>query len=281
MKLTDTHCHLDIEQFDTDRGAVIERARAAGVGRILIPGLTLAGSRSAIEMSKANPLLYNAIGIHPNDAAGWDDNSISRLRALAAGNQKVVAIGEVGLDYYWDSVPHPAQITILKEQLALAAEVKLPVILHCREQADAEKGSCQDDLLELLEEWVDALAGSGMEQPHPLEARPGVLHSFSGSLESAQHAIRMGFFIGVTGPVTYKNADRRRQMVAGLPLDRVLIETDAPYLAPHPYRGKRNEPAFVAHIADKIAEIRSRTPQEIAAVTSSNAARLFAWGETD
>jgi TatD DNase family protein len=187
-----------------------------------------------------------------------------------------VAIGEIGLDYYWKISTREDQIDILKSQLALALELQLPVVLHCREEGDLRNGACADDLIKILEEWVANLKSAG----NPLQHRPGVLHSFSGSFENAQRAINLGFFIGVTGPVTYKNAENRRKVTAGLPLEKLLIETDAPFLAPHPYRGKRNEPAFVANIADKIAEIKSCTPQEVAAVTTKNAARLFAWEET-
>jgi TatD DNase family protein len=146
------------------------------------------------------------------------------------------------------------------------------VILHCREQGDAEGGPCAEDLLSILSDWS--------RERSAMSWNPGVLHSFSGSLADARSAIEMGFCIGVTGPITYKNADSRRQTVAALPLEHLLIETDAPYLAPQPHRGKRNEPAYVAHIADKIAAILSISLQEVVAVTAQNAARLFSWGET-
>jgi TatD DNase family protein len=144
-------------------------------------------------------------------------------------------------------------------------------VLHARERGDADSGPCLADLLNLLEGWLPA--GGGISWP------PGVLHSFSGTLEIARRALDLGFYIGITGPVTYKNAEARRQLVAALPLDRILIETDSPYLAPHPHRGQRNEPAYVAHIADKIAAVRSTTTEEIAVVTGENAARLFSWGD--
>ena len=180
------------------------------------------------------------------------------------------------MDYYWNKSTHEDQITILKEQLNLAAELELPVVIHSREKDDAEQGACTEDLIKILEEWVSALK-SGNEA---LAQRPGVLHSFSGSIETAKRAIELGFYIGVTGPITYKNAEQKRQVISNLPVERLLIETDAPYLTPEPYRGKRNEPAFVLHIADKIAEIKSHTPQEVVAATTENAARLFSWGES-
>jgi TatD DNase family protein len=271
--LTDTHCHLDLDQFDEDRQAVIRRAQEAGLRRILIPGLTVTSSRAAVDLANSHPMIYAAIGVHPNDATTWEGQTISTLKQLAAASPKIAAIGEIGLDYYWNSSPPDVQIRILNAQLELASDLRLPVVLHCREKGDAEHGPCAEDLLNILEDWV-------ARRESVVEA-PGVLHSFSGTLETAKRAIRLGFYIGVTGPVTYSNAAQKRAVVAGLPLERLLIETDAPFLAPSPHRGRRNEPAFVSHIADKIAEIHSRTPQEVAAITTANAARLFSWGETD
>ena len=152
--------------------------------------------------------------------------------------------------------------------------MELPVVIHSREKDDAEQGACAEDLIQILEEWVSGLRSRN----EALAQKPGVLHSFSGSLETAKHAVNLGFYIGVTGPITYKNAEQKRQVISNLPLERLLIETDAPYLTPEPHRGKRNEPAFVIHIADKIAEIKSRTPQEVAAATTENAARLSLLG---
>ncbi|MGZ6316351.1 MAG: TatD family hydrolase [Anaerolineales bacterium] len=268
--LTDTHCHLDSDAFDLDRPAVIERALQAGVTRILIPGVTLESSRRALELAGQYPALFAAIGIHPTDPDTLDDHALAVLRTLAE-SPRVVAIGEIGLDYYWVTDPekHAQQREALRAQLMLAQELRKPVVIHAREKEDASDGPCAQDLLSILEQWA---------QPSPA---PGVLHSFSGSLETARRALELGFYIGVTGPVTYKNAAYRREVIAAIPLDRLLIETDSPYLAPHPYRGKRNEPAYVTHIADKIAEIQSRTPQEVVAVTGINAARLFSWGEAD
>jgi TatD DNase family protein len=276
MTLTDTHCHLDLEQFDADRDAVIQRAINAGVTRILIPSLTGTSSRAAVKLAESNPMLYAAVGVHPNEAETWDGQTISALKELAAQSLKVVAIGEIGLDYYWNKSPRQEQISILKEQLNLAAELELPVVIHSREKDDAEHGGCAEDLIKILEEWVSGLGSRNEALAQP----PGVLHSFSGSSETAKRAIHLGFYIGVTGPITYKSAEKKRQVIGNVPLERLLIETDAPYLTPEPHRGKRNEPAFVNHIADKIAEIKSRTPQEVASATSKNAARLFSWGES-
>lgn len=269
--LTDTHCHLDLDKFDSDRETVIQRAIQAGLTRILIPALTLDSSRAAVKLADSHPMLFAAIGVHPNDALTWNDKTRAGLKELAAASKKIVAIGEIGLDYYWNDAPHHVQQKILREQLTLAEELNLPVVIHLREKDDAERGECASDLMKILEDWAGR-SKSGKE------AR-GVLHSFSGSIEIAQAAIRLGFYIGVTGPVSYKNADKKRQVIARLPLDRLLIETDAPFLAPIPHRGKRNEPAFVSHIADKIAEIHSHTPQKVAMLTTKNASRLFSWGE--
>jgi TatD DNase family protein len=274
MALTDTHCHLDLHQFDEDRAAAIERAEKAGLVRILIPAISVASSLSVIELAESRPRLYAAIGVQPNESLSWDNASIAALRELAA-NPKVMAIGEIGLDYYWEAAPHDHQQRVFHAQLDLAAELELPVVIHLREKDNAVEGPCFEDAMSILEGWV---AGLGVDK-EALRKNPGVLHSFSGSLETAQRAIGLNFYIGITGPVTFKNAQQKQEMVAGLPLEHLLIETDAPYLAPHPHRGKRNEPAFVSEIADKIAQLQSRSREEVAAVTTSNAARLFSWGE--
>ena len=287
MLLTDTHCHLDIHKFNDDREAVIQRAVEAGLTRILIPALDWTSSLAAVKLAESHPMIFAAVGFHPTDLQTWDDDSIGNLRTLiespsplgrgARGEEKIVAIGEIGLDYYWvkEADQQARQREVFIEQLALAKEVNKPVIIHMREADDAWFGPASADLLEILNAWhADLIA-----ENHPLAERPGVLHSFNGSLETAQKALALNFYIGVTGPVTYKNAEQKRQVISQLPLDRLLIETDAPFLAPVPHRGKRNEPAYVRHIADKIAEIHSKHPAEIAAYTSQNAARLFAWGD--
>jgi TatD DNase family protein len=188
---------------------------------------------------------------------------------------KVVAVGEIGLDYYWvkETDKRAIQREILKRQLAFAEVVNKPVIIHMRDEKDAWFGDASADLLEILSEWY----GDLMVKNPALAERPGVLHSFNGTLETAQKAISLNFFIGVTGPVTYKNAEEKRRIIASLPLDCLLIETDSPFLAPVPHRGKRNEPAFVVEIADKIAQVQSRSMEEVAAATTANAARLFQW----
>jgi TatD DNase family protein len=274
LLLTDTHCHLDLHQFDEDRAAVIERAEKAGLVRILIPAISVTSSLSTIKLAESHPMLFAAIGVQPNESLTWDNASIAALRELAA-NPKVVAIGEIGLDYYWEAAPHDHQQRVFRAQLDLAAELELPVVIHLREKDDAAEGPCFEDAMSILEEWV---AGLGADK-EALRTNPGVLHSFSGSLATAQRAIGLNFCIGVTGPVTFKNAPRKQEMFSKIPLEHLLIETDAPYLTPHPHRGKRNEPAFVSEIADKIAQLQSRSREEVAAITTSNAARLFSWGE--
>lgn len=282
MTLTDTHCHLNFEKFDTDRKSVIQRALETGITRILIPSIDLASSLEAVLLAKSHPNLYAAIGIHPSGAALWDAQTIPSMEELLSPahadtevDGKVAAIGEIGLDYYWDAAPHDLQKSVLRAQLDFAARSGLPVVIHLREAEDADDGPCADELLAILEEWVAGLRASNA----PLRERPGVLHSFSGSPETAERAIKLGFYIGVTGPVTFKDADRRRALIQALPLDRLLIETDAPFLTPAPKRGHRNEPAFVRYIADKIGELHSISPDEAAARTTANAQRLFAWGE--
>ncbi len=273
--LTDTHCHLDSEAFERDRAAVVDRALAAGLARVLTPGTNLSSSARCIEIAAQHPCVYAAVGIHPTEMEPVSSQSIDRLRELAR-RPRVVAIGEIGLDYYWvtDQAQRGREREWLQVQLLLASELQKPVVLHAREHADAHHGPCMEDLLKLLEDWL-----LGLQTQARRPALPGVLHSFSGSLDAAERALALGFFIGVTGPITYKNAEARREIIARLPLDHLLIETDAPFLAPVPQRGKRNEPAYVTHIADKIADVQSRTVEEVVAVTGDNAARLFSWGE--
>ena len=289
--LTDTHCHLDFNKFDEDRVAVLQRALDAGVTRILIPALNYESSLAGIKLAESHPNIFAAVGFHPTDLDKWEDSSIEKLRSLIldsgsllpkpqeralAFQNKILAIGEIGLDYYWVKEPdkQATQRNILKQQLKLAQDVNKPVIIHMREENDAWFGQASIDLLNILSEWHQELRA----QNHPLKDKPGVLHSYNGNLETAQKALQLNFYIGVTGPVTYKNADEKRNIIKQLPFTQLLIETDAPFLTPIPHRGQRNEPAFVAHIADKIAEIHLTTREQIAEITSANANRLFGWG---
>lgn len=274
MQLTDTHCHLDFHKFNEDRETVIQRARDAGVTRFLVPGLDHVSSRAAVALAEAHEDIFAAVGFHPTDLDKFSESTFAKVRVLAA-NPKVVAIGEIGLDQYWvkEEAKRKEQAEILRSQLAFAEEVGKPVVIHMREEGDAWFGSASVELMEILGEWIRGLSATN----HPLKERPGVLHSFNGTLETAQKAIELGFFIGVTGPVTYKNAEVKRHIIRQLPLERLLIETDSPFLAPVPHRGNRNEPAFVREIADKIAQTHSRNLEEVATITTANAARLFLW----
>jgi TatD DNase family protein len=310
LKLTDTHCHLDLEAFDKDRMVVIQQALNSGVERILIPALNGESSIKVTSLSTSHANLFAAIGFHPTEAGKWEKNSANQLKEIwldslirrdepfqqipgefeikvfdpadQVGNnqseryssRKIVAVGEIGLDYYWESAAHDIQHSVLRQQLDLAQDLNLPVILHSREKNDALEGNCMDDLLGFLEIWMKDRAQA---QPNSVDT-PGVLHSFSGSMEAARRAIEMNFMIGVTGSVTYRKSNRRQEIIAALPLERLLIETDAPFQSPTPQRGKRNEPAFVRYIADKIAEIKMTTPERVADITTANAARIFGWG---
>ncbi len=273
MRLTDTHCHLDYHKFNADRAEVILRARNAGVEKILIPGLDHKSSEDAVGLAESNLEMYAAVGFHPTDLIEFNLQTFEKVKELAL-HPKVVAIGEIGLDYYWvkDLNERAVQREALKQQLQFAKEINKPVILHMREENDEWFGAASIDLLEILSEWQNSLSGS-------LKEKPGVLHSFNGTLETAQKALALNFYIGVTGPVTYPKAERKREVIKQLPLGKILIETDAPFLSPVPHRGERNEPAYVRHIADKIGEIHLKSPAEIADFTTANAARLFAWGD--
>ena len=273
--LTDTHCHLDLNKFEPDRESVIQRALEAQLERMLIPGLDLESSQAAIGLAGSHPAIYAAVGFHPTDLDKFSEKAFDEIQKLAT-HPRVVAVGEIGIDYYWvnERQERTFQTEILRRQLDFAASVNKPVIIHMREEEDVWFGQASIDLIQILREWHKRLVADS----HPLAEKPGVLHSFNGTLETAQNAMDLNFYIGVTGPVTYKNAEEKRQIIRQLPLERLLIETDSPFLTPVPHRGKRNEPAFVAYIADKIAEIHMTTREQVAKITTSSAARLFGWG---
>ena len=206
--------------------------------------------------------MFAAVGVHPNEGASWDADTISKL-TLLAGNKSVVAIGEIGLDYYREKVDPATQARIFKDQLALAAELELPVIFHSRNSSD--------DLYTILSEWCAHLE----KARSPLAKRPGVLHAFEGDAAAPDRFFKLNFFFGVGGPITYKNALDRQALVTHLPIERILLETDAPFLTPQPYRGQRNEPAHIQIIAEQIARLKAVSLEDIALATTKNAAFLF------
>lgn len=260
----DTHCHLDFRAFESDRQAVIDDASVNGISKILNPGINVDSSRAAVEIADAYPAVYAAVGVHPNDAKSWSLSTLSSLKKFAQ-HPKVRAIGEIGLDYYRDYSPHELQKEIFRVQLDLAAQLALPIVIHNR-NADV-------DMFQMLSEWQSEL----VRTQNPLAERPGVLHSFSSDLDKAKRAVSWNFYIGITGPVTFKKAAALQDIVREIPIESLLIETDAPFLTPHPHRGKRNEPSHVRFIAGKIAEIKEISIEEVGQLTSENAERLFKW----
>lgn len=258
--LIDSHAHLDSSDFDADRRQAVERAGAEGVRLIVNPGADLPSSRKAVELAAHNwdgVEIYAAVGVHPHDAGTLDAGALDELRRLAQDGPKVVAVGEIGLDYYRDLSPRSQQRRAFESQLALAQELRLPVIVHDRD--------AHDDLIAILEAWL-----KGAPEP------PGVvLHCFSGDVALAEKSLALGFYLGVGGPVTYRNARKLPEVVQAAPLERLLLETDCPYLPPHPHRGKRNEPAYVALVAEEVARIKGKPVEEVAAVTTANVQKFF------
>lgn len=253
--LIDSHCHLNFKIFDEDRLEVVARAKAAGVSGFINPGTDLADSRQVVALAEQIPALYAAVGFHPNAAAACDEAALDQLHELA-GSPRVVAIGEIGLDYYWDEAPRPTQQQVFEKQLALARALAKPVIIHQRDSAA--------DTMAVLRRWAAAGDHPGL-----------VLHSFSGDRAMAEEAIELGFYIGISGPVTFKNARDLPEIVATLPADRLLVETDAPFLTPHPFRGKRNEPAHVKLVAERIAQLQQRSFEAMSRQLTENTVRLF------
>ena len=255
MGLADSHCHLDDRQFDTDRPEVIERAREAGVSYLLAIG-TGDGPpdlEAAIRIAERHAPIYATVGIHPNDAAKATPDTFRRLESLLR-HHKVKAMGEIGLDYHW-GVPKETQIPVFREQLAIAADAQLPIVIHTRD-------AWSDTLEELRTHWTP----TGL---------PCLLHCFTGDAEQARECLDLGFHLAFGGVTTFPKSHGIREAVRVTPIDRLLLETDSPYLAPAPYRGKRNEPAYVAHTAKVVAEIRGISVEELAAKTTGNFERLF------
>lgn len=253
----DSHAHIDGPEFDADRDEVIARARSAGVSTILNVGTGDPHSGAferAVELGKTHESIYTAIGTHPHDARLYDDRAEGRIKSLI-DSERVIAWGEIGLDFHYDNSPRDVQVSVFKRQLRAARECNLPVVIHTRE-AEAET-------IEILRSDYD-----GAE-------RRGVFHCFSGSRELAQRAVELGFMISFSGIVTFKKAEELREIARQVPLDRLLIETDCPYLAPMPYRGKRNEPAYVVEVARCLAGLHGLNIESIARVTTENFQRLF------
>ena len=250
--LVDSHAHLEMDEFDGDREAVIRRAQESGVDCIVTVGLNLEDSRKAVALAERYSSIYASVGVHPHDVKSIDETTYDLLRELSKSD-KVIAYGEIGLDFFRNLSPRDLQIRRFGEQLELAAELDLPVIIHDR---DAHS------------ETVEMLKGRG-------EGRGGVIHCFSGDYDMAAKCLDMGFYISIPGTVTYKKSDTLRDIVRKLPIDRLLVETDSPFLSPEPNRGKRNEPAYVAHTARRIAQIKGIPFEEVERITSRNARDVF------
>ncbi len=251
--LFDTHTHLNAEQFDDDRQEVIQRALDAGVSRMVVVGFDRKTIPEAIEMAETHDFIYAAVGWHPVDAIDMTDEDFVQIEKLA-DHPRVVAIGEIGLDYHWDKSPKDVQQEVFRRQIRLARKVKLPIVIHNRDATQ--------DVIDILKEENAAEVG-------------GIMHCFSGSPEIAREAVEMNFYISLGGPVTFKNAKKPKEVAVDIPLERLLVETDCPYLAPHPNRGKRNEPAYVKLVAEQIADLKGLSYEEVAKKTSDNARHLF------
>ncbi|HYX27262.1 MAG TPA: TatD family hydrolase [Pyrinomonadaceae bacterium] len=258
MSLIDSHCHIDGPEYDSDREEVIARAIDAGLTTMLNVGTGDPHSGAferAIELAEKHENIYAAIGVHPHDAKLFDDAAEERLVSLGKQNKRVVAWGEIGLDYHYDHSPRDMQRSVFRRQLKIARELNLPVIIHSREADD-------DTIRIIREELINY-------------ERAGVLHCFGGSLQMARSAIGLGFYISFAGNLTFKKADDLRSVARELPLDRLLVETDCPYLTPVPFRGRRNEPARVVETAKVLGDLHRQSVDEIAALTSDNFQRLF------
>lgn len=258
--LIDTHAHLHAAQFNADRDAVIQRMRQAGITGIVTIGTDVPASRAAIELANRHSDIWATVGVDPHEAATFGDATLDELRELAHSPQ-VVAIGEIGLDYYWDKAPRQVQTTVFERQLELARELQLPVVIHNRE--------AHADTLAMLREWAG-------DHPWRGERPLGVLHCFSGDVDMALEVIDLGFVISLAGPVTFKNAKKPVAVAEAVPLERLVVETDAPYLAPHPHRGQRNEPAYLWLTVQRIAEIKGVPVETVAEATLANSKALFA-----
>ncbi len=249
--LFDTHAHYDARRFDSDRHELLASMQQNGVGRILNAGCDLESSRMAIELAHQYDFLYAAVGSHPDDADHVDGALVDTYRELAK-DKKVVAIGEIGLDYYYEDVPREQQKKAFQMQMELARELNLPVIVHERD--------AHSDGLEIVKDFPDVT---------------GVFHCYSGSLEMARELVKLGWYVGFTGVLTFKNARKALEVAENVPLHRIVLETDCPYMAPEPYRGKRCDSTMLPRMAEKLAQLRDKTMEEIEQITWENGCRLF------
>lgn len=250
--LFDTHAHLDDHRFDSDREALLARLPEQGIGLLMNPGWDLPSSQSAVALAQAHSWIYAAIGSHPDAADRLGADVLEAYRQLVKKNPRVKAIGEIGLDYHHEDVPRQQQILCFREQMALARELGLPVIVHERE--------AHEDALEILREFPQVT---------------GVFHCYSGSAEMAKLLVSKGWYIGFTGVITFKNARKLVETALSIPLDRMVIETDCPYMAPEPFRGRRNDPGYLYRMAERLAELRGVTPEEMQQITLENGKRLY------
>jgi len=249
--LFDTHAHLNDPAFDPDREELMNGLAAKGIGFVMNAGCSLESSRDIVRMTAKYPWLYGSVGSHPDSANEVNEEVIAEYRKLCQ-NEKIKAIGEIGLDYYYEDIPRDTQQRAFRMQMQLAKELDLPVIVHERE--------AHDDGMRIVKEFPGVT---------------GVFHCYSGSAEMARQLVKMGWYIGFTGVLTFKNARTAVETAASIPLDRIVIETDCPFMAPEPFRGKRNDPGYLYRMAERLAEIRGITPEEAAAATTENAKRLY------
>ncbi|MFY9376798.1 MAG: TatD family hydrolase [Peptococcia bacterium] len=249
----DTHAHLDDRKYREDQDLVISRAKEAGLELIVNVGYNIASARRTVELTKKYDLIYGTVGMHPHDAKDLDGDGLRELKRLAQ-EPKIVAIGEIGLDYHYDHSPRDVQQRVFRRMIGLAQEVKLPIVIHDRE--------AHEDVFRILREEKAEEVG-------------GIFHCYSGSWPLAKEAIEMGFYISIAGPITFHNAKKTVEVVKEVPLEWLLIETDSPYLAPGPYRGKSNEPAHVVKVAEMIAQIKGLEVEEVGRVTTANGKRAY------
>ena len=250
--LFDTHAHLDDGCFQEDRAQLLAGLEEKGVGLVMNPGCSLAASRNAVALAEQYPFVYAAIGSHPDAADEVNEDVLEQYRTMAHASEKVKAIGEIGLDYYYEDIPRQIQMKAFRDQMALAAELDLPVIVHERD--------AHEDGMAIVREFPTV---------------KGVFHCYSGSAEMARQLVNLGWYIGFTGVLTFKNARKAVETAAAIPLDRIVLETDCPYMAPVPFRGKRNDPGYLYLMAEKLAQIRNLQPEEIARITMENGKRLY------